>query len=80
MQVEYPDPDGDRTYCLNSEVGDLTLEVERRGGRFARWERVATLTSTGTTHVERASRERHPGVPIVGQSNPRIHTNAHEDS
>jgi hypothetical protein len=65
IQVEYPDPDGDRTFCINSEIGNLKLTLEHRTGRFSKWQTLATLTSRGTTHFERASRIRNSNVPLI---------------
>ncbi|MEW6734904.1 MAG: tocopherol cyclase family protein [Acidobacteriota bacterium] len=65
LQVEYPDPDGARTFCLNSEIGSLTLNLERRSRRFTKWQPFAKLISSGTTHFERASRIRQPLVPLI---------------
>ncbi len=57
LQVAYEDPDGTPSYCANSEVGDLTIELRRGNG-------VELLTATGTAHVEFGGRERRPDIPL----------------
>ncbi|MCB9705008.1 MAG: hypothetical protein H6711_24240 [Myxococcales bacterium] len=56
----YHDPDGDPSYCANTEVGDLWLRVERRvaGG----WETRAELFADATAHFEIGTRERDPAI------------------
>ncbi len=57
LQVEYADPDGTPSFCCNSELGDLTLEI-RRG------ETIELLSARGTAHVEFGDRARRPDVPL----------------
>ncbi len=56
LQVTYEDPDGERSYCANSEVADLDLEVYREGRLLD------TLTARGTAHLEFGDRAPHTGV------------------
>jgi hypothetical protein len=58
-QVTYEDPDGEKAWCCNSEIGRCALEVERDDGSFVR------LTSDGLAHVEFGAREPDPRVPIL---------------
>ena len=62
VQVAYTDPDGSHRYCANSEIGDLALEIfERQGGG---WRHEASLTASGTAHLEFGRREPFPELPI----------------
>jgi hypothetical protein len=65
LQVEYPDPDGDKTFCINSEISDFKLTLEKRSGRLSKWKTVAELVSNGTTHFEIASRTKHPTITLI---------------
>lgn len=56
LQVRYADPDGTESYCCNSELGGLVLEVHR-DGRI-----IDTLTSTRRAHLEFGSRARRDDV------------------
>ncbi|MHB8419611.1 MAG: tocopherol cyclase family protein [Myxococcales bacterium] len=57
LQVAYEDPDGTASYCCNSELADLTLEV-RRGSS------AELLVATGTAHLEFGGRERNEALPL----------------
>lgn len=60
--VEYTDPDGQKAWCFNTKVGEMTLRLfERTGGA---WTPAATLTSRGTTALEFTERTRDPRVAI----------------
>lgn len=59
----YLDPDGEPSFCANTEVGDGRIVVERREG--GRWIEVAELRAQGTAHFEIGGRERDPA--IVGE-------------
>lgn len=50
VQVRYDDPDGGARHCVNSEIADLAMELYERSGRT--WRHRATLSSTGTAHLE----------------------------
>jgi hypothetical protein len=56
LQVTYEDPDGERSYCANSEVADLRLEIWR-GGRL-----LDRLGADGTAHLEFGARQPWPEV------------------
>ena len=60
LQAEYEDPDGERLYCLNSEVANLRIRLFKRI-HGARWRHVETIKSYATAHLEHASRslDRH---------------------
>jgi hypothetical protein len=46
LQVTYEDPDGEKSYCANTEIADFTLEIWR--GRHC----VDVLVAEGTAHLE----------------------------
>ena len=64
MQVEYSDPDGERLYCLNSEVANLKIRLFHRV-RGVRWRHVETINARSTAHLEHASREADPNVKMA---------------
>jgi tocopherol cyclase-like protein len=55
IQVEYTDPDGERLYCINSEVANLKIRLFRRV-HGVRWRHVETIKSFATAHLEHAAR------------------------
>jgi hypothetical protein len=65
LQVEYPDPDGNRSFCINTEIASMSVFLEGRRGRLGLWETMASLTSSGTTHFELGAREQRPGIPLL---------------
>ena len=60
--AEYEDPDGERAWCHNTEVGHCAIRVYQRPHLLSSWRHVDTLTSLATTHVEFAGRARDPRV------------------
>lgn len=64
LQAEYLDPDGERLYCVNSEVANLKIRLFRRV-RGVRWRHVETIKSYATAHLEHASRMREEGVSMA---------------
>jgi hypothetical protein len=60
VSVEYRDPDGEKVYCNNCCLADMSLELYERVG--ARWEPAGRLTSSGTTAFEIADGRRDPRV------------------
>jgi hypothetical protein len=58
-QVAYEDPDGEKAWCCNTEIGDLIVDVSR-GGKA-----VETLRATGTAHLEFISRSKRPDVQVT---------------
>ncbi|HEY1557929.1 MAG TPA: hypothetical protein VGF94_24035 [Kofleriaceae bacterium] len=54
VQAEYDDPDGQRLYCANTEIGDARLLLTRRGR--------APLELRGRAHFETGGRTRDPAV------------------
>jgi hypothetical protein len=60
--AEYEDPDGDPSYCANTEVGDLRVTVFRRDRPLGRWREAAALFAHRTAHFEVAGRERDPAI------------------
>lgn len=64
LQAEYSDPDGERLYCINSEVANLKVRLFRRV-HGVRWRHVETIKSYATAHLEHASRLTDPGVRMA---------------
>ncbi|HKP88331.1 MAG TPA: tocopherol cyclase family protein [Blastocatellia bacterium] len=64
MQVEYCDPDGERLYCLNSEVANMKIRLFRRA-RGVHWRHVETINARSTTHLEHACRTADPNVKMA---------------
>jgi len=57
LQAEYVDPDGERLFCINSEVANLKIRLFRRTHGI-RWRHLETIKAYATAHVEHASRIR----------------------
>ncbi|MCG8419487.1 MAG: hypothetical protein MJE77_16270 [Proteobacteria bacterium] len=57
----YVDPDGELSYCANTEVADLRLAVYKRRG-VNRWIEHTRLLSRHRAHFEIGGRERDPAV------------------
>ncbi|MCI0490821.1 MAG: hypothetical protein L0229_29870 [Blastocatellia bacterium] len=66
LQVEYTDPDGERLYCINSEIAHLKIRLFRRV-RGLRWRYVETIKAHATAHLEHASRTTDPDVKMAGR-------------
>jgi len=64
LQAEYVDPDGERLFCINSEVANLKIRLFRRT-RGVRWRHVETIKAYATAHVEHASRTMDSAVLIA---------------
>jgi hypothetical protein len=64
LQAEYADPDGDRLYCINSEVANLKIRLFRRV-HGVRWRHLETIKSYATAHLEHASRAIDSEVRMV---------------
>jgi hypothetical protein len=64
LQAEYIDPDGERLYCINSEVANLKIRLFRRV-HGVRWRHVETIKSYATAHLEHAQRESDPVVRMA---------------
>jgi hypothetical protein len=62
IMTEYQDPDGEPSYCANTEVGDMRVTVFRRAHPLARWREAAALVAPRTAHFEVASRQRDPAI------------------
>lgn len=60
--AEYSDPDGDPSYCANTEVADLRITVYRRSGWLGRWVEQARLRAPETGHFEVAGRCPDPAI------------------
>ncbi|MFH0901920.1 MAG: hypothetical protein V2A73_14925, partial [Pseudomonadota bacterium] len=56
VTAEYADPDGTRSYCANTEIASLRIDVYRRSSWRSRWLEQARLVATGTAHFEVAGR------------------------
>ena len=61
LLTPYEDPDGEASYCANTEIGDARIDVSKlvRG----RWREATTLTSRGHAHFESGSREDDLTIP-----------------
>jgi len=55
LQAEYADPDGERLYCINSEVANLKIRLFKRV-HGVRWRHVETIKAYSTAHLEHAAR------------------------
>jgi hypothetical protein len=62
VQAVYVDPDGQRAWCANTEIGDLRVTVWKRDGLGASWREHDRLLAPGTAHFEIAGRTRNPAV------------------
>jgi hypothetical protein len=60
--AEYADPDGEPSYCANTEVADLELRVHRRSGWLRRWVEQARLAAPKCGHFEIGGRSQDPAV------------------
>jgi hypothetical protein len=56
VEAEYEDPDGQRLYCANTEIGDARLVVKRRGRP------PLELVAHGRAHFETGGRTRDPAI------------------
>jgi tocopherol cyclase-like protein len=64
LQAEYSDPDGERLYCINSEVANLKIRLFRRI-HGVRWRHIETIKAYATAHLEHASRSIDSGVQMA---------------
>lgn len=60
--AQYADPDGEPSYCANTEVADLQLILSTRTGIRDRYREQAELCATGSGHFEIARRQRDPAI------------------
>jgi hypothetical protein len=58
----YEDPDGEASFCSNTEVADLRITVWKRAGLFGRWQEHTRLIAPGTGHFEVGGRTRDPAI------------------
>jgi hypothetical protein len=58
--AHYEDPDGQPSFCSNTEIGDLRITVFRRAGTG--WKEQAKLFAPRRGHFEVGARERDPAV------------------
>jgi hypothetical protein len=58
LQVEYTDPDGTPSYCCNSEIADLEIEVKRGGETLDR------LRASGTANLEFGAHAARADIPL----------------
>ena len=73
LQAEYSDPDGERLYCINSEVANLKIRLFRRV-HGVRWRHVETIKAYATAHLEHASRAKDPAVEMAFGAPPDLKT------
>lgn len=64
LQAEYADPDGEKLYCINSEVANLKIRLFRRV-HGVRWRHLETIKCYATAHLEHASRVSDPEVRMA---------------
>jgi Tocopherol cyclase len=67
LQVEYTDPDGERLYCINSEVASMKIRLFRRAHGL-KWRHIETIKASNTTHLEHACRTADADVRKAFQS------------
>jgi hypothetical protein len=60
--TEYHDPDGEASFCANTEVADLDLTVHRRSSLLGRWAEQARLSAAQSGHFEVAGRAPDPAI------------------
>jgi hypothetical protein len=60
--AEYADPDGEPSYCANTEVADLWLRVHRRSGWLGRWVEQARIAAPRCGHFEVGGRSADPAI------------------
>jgi hypothetical protein len=60
--AEYADPDGEPSFCANTEVGDLEVRVYRRSGWLRRWVEQARLAAPRCGHFEVGGRSADPAI------------------
>ncbi len=60
--AEYADPDGEPSYCANTEVADLRLTVYRRSGWLRRWVEQARIVAPRCGHFEIGGRSVDPAI------------------
>ncbi len=60
--AQYHDPDGEASFCANTEVADLRLTVYKRDGLLGRFREHAHLIAPRSGHFEVGGRERDPAV------------------
>ena len=60
--AEYVDPDGEKLFCQNTEVGDVTLRVWRRSSLLGRWQEQAVLRAPKAAHFEVTGRTPDPAI------------------
>jgi len=58
----YEDPDGELSYCSNTEAGNLQVNLYERSGLRSRWRQIAALSAPGRGHFEVGGRQRDPLV------------------
>jgi hypothetical protein len=62
LMTEYTDPDGEPSYCHNTECADARIQIWRRSPFFGRFREHRTLTSHKLAHFEWAARAGDPMV------------------
>lgn len=60
--TRYEDPDGEASFCANTEIADLRVTVERRSRLWSRWVEQARLVAPQCAHFEVAGREPDPAI------------------
>lgn len=60
--AHYHDPDGEPSFCANTEVADLRVTVFERSSRLSGWRERVRLLAPRSGHFEVATRQRDPAV------------------
>ncbi len=60
--AEYHDPDGEASFCSNTEVSDLRITLFKRSGFFGRWQEHTRLVAPRSGHFEVGGRQRDPAI------------------
>lgn len=62
ITTPYEDPDGEASFCANTEVADLRVTVYRRSSLFGAWREAARLYAPKTGHFEIGGRAPDPAI------------------
>jgi len=62
VRADYIDPDGEPSYCHNTEVAVAKITIFEKKSAFGKWEEVERLAAPHTMHVEFAARQPDPRV------------------
>jgi hypothetical protein len=63
VQTPYADPDGEASFCHNSEIADCSMTVWTRRSFASPFRKLCRLTARGSAHFEYGSRTPDGRVP-----------------